>query len=296
MQTHILGLALLGSTLDLAMASGGGAQTLAGPLEPLSFLVGRWEGGGPVSDTGGRATGVSTISIAAGGRALVRRDQSQLFDKQGALSEGLDQLMTLYPEAGGVRADYLDGQGHVIHYGPASIVPGKSLEFTSEAAPGAPVFRLRYDADGPDRLKIAFMIRPPGQSAFQPIAIGTLRRSPLAAEPGSVPIRTPLASLRLSKPKTVDYVETVRVDFAPSQAMAPHHHTAPVVCIVAEGSFVVKIGGRPERRVPAAGVTLEGAGERVEYFRNASLNQGAALLCTILAADGDAPISVMDKP
>ncbi len=69
-----------------------------------------------------------------------------------------------------------------------------------------------------------------------------------------------------------------------------------MVCIVAEGSFAVKIGGRPETTVPTAGVTLEAPGERIEYFRNASSDHSAALLCTILAADGDAPINIMEKP
>jgi quercetin dioxygenase-like cupin family protein len=91
-------------------------------------------------------------------------------------------------------------------------------------------------------------------------------------------------------------VEATRVDFAPGQAMPPHHHTAPVVCIVADGSFAVKIGGKPETLVATAGVTFEAPGQRAAYFRNASRDHGAALLCTVLAADGDAPINVMDPP
>jgi len=284
--------------LALAAAGPAGAQTktLVTALQPLQFLVGRWEGGGEVSDTGGRAHGVSTISIEADGRALLRSDRNALLDKAGKPTEGFGQLMTIYADAGGVRADYVDGEGHVIHYGPAGIVAGKSVEFTSVAAAGTPVFRLRYEADGPDTLRIAFMIEPPGQTAFQPIAIGELHRTPAAPSTGPIPTRTPLASLRLPKPKTVDYVEATRVDFAPGQAMPPHHHTAPVVCIVAGGRFAVKMGGRPETTVPTAGVTLEAPGERVEYFRNTSTDHGAALLCTVLAADGDAPINVMDKP
>ena len=171
-------LKLLTGLAALAFATGAQAATLTPALQPLTFLIGKWDGGGQVSDTGGRDHGVSVISIQADGQALLRDDRTALFDKAGRPTGDFHQIMLIYPEAGGVRADYVDGEGHVIHYGPATIVAGKSAEFVSRATAGAPVFRLRYEAVGADELKIAFSIQPPGQTAFQPIAVGEVRRAP----------------------------------------------------------------------------------------------------------------------
>lgn len=152
------------------------AAELAGPLKPLAFLVGRWEGGGAVADTGAAAKGVSVISVEANGGVILRKDHTDLFDKAGKPSGGFDQIMMVYPDAQGVRGEYSDGQ-HLIHYGSAKVEAGKSVEFTSVAQPGAPTFRLRYDVEGPDALKVTFGMIPPGQTAFQPIAVGELHRA-----------------------------------------------------------------------------------------------------------------------
>jgi hypothetical protein len=145
-------------------------------LQPLGFLVGRWEGGGAVATSGGRSHGVSTITVEADGRVLLRKDRNELFDKAGKPSGGFGQIMTIYAENGEVRGDYVDGEGHVIHYGPATIVAGKSAEFTSVAGGGQPAFHLRYEALDGDTLRVVFEVRLPGQTRFLPIASGDLRR------------------------------------------------------------------------------------------------------------------------
>lgn len=150
---------------------------LAAPLKPIAFLVGRWEGAGEARDAGAPEHGVSTISVEADGRALLRSDRTAVAGKPGRPGQSFSQMMMIYAEADGVHADYVDGEGHVIHYGLASVVAGRSVEFTSAAPAGAPVFRLRYDAEGADALKVAFMIRPPGAPEFQPIAVGEVHRS-----------------------------------------------------------------------------------------------------------------------
>lgn len=144
-------------------------------LAPLAFMVGSWQSDdGQVMDTGRRSSGRSAITSELGGAMLLRRDHTDLLDKAGKPVGGFDQLMTIYVEAGRVRADYLDGQ-HVIHYVSAELTPGKAVTFSS--APGAgPVFRLTYQAETADTLKVTFGMIPPGQTDFQPIAVGTLHR------------------------------------------------------------------------------------------------------------------------
>jgi len=112
-----------------------------------------------------------------------------------------------------------------------------------------------------------------------------------------IPQRTPLAVLPIAPGKRVDRVETTRVTFAPGQAMPQHKHTVPVVCFVTQGGFLVSIGDRPEQRVAQGGVTFEGPGEIVHYFRNASASAPAELTCASLAGSEDKVLNVMlDQP
>lgn len=113
----------------------------------------------------------------------------------------------------------------------------------------------------------------------------------------AIPQRTPLAVLPIAPGKRVDRVETTRVAFLPGQAMPTHKHTVPVVCFVTRGDFLVSIGDKPERRVALGGVTFEGPGEIVHYFRNASASAPAELSCASLAGDEDKVLNVMlDNP
>jgi hypothetical protein len=150
-------------------------KTLKPDLAPVSFLLGRWwSDDGKVAETGQASRGRSAFSVEAGGAALLRRDHTDLLDKAGEVSGGLDQVMLIYAEGGRLKADYTDGQ-HVIHYTSAAVTPDRSVVFTS-ASGGAPTFRLAYELVDPKTLSVTFSMAAPGGSDFRPIATGLLKK------------------------------------------------------------------------------------------------------------------------
>ena len=160
----------------LVIASAASAQTAS--LDGIRFLVGRWTAGeGAVADTGQRSTGTSVITEETGGTSLLRRDHTDLFDATGKPMGGFDQIMLMYPDGGAIHADYFDGQ-HVIHYTKATVTAGRSVVFDTGTVTGRPAFRLSYDLENAATLRVTFEIAPPGQTTFNPIASGTLKRAP----------------------------------------------------------------------------------------------------------------------
>ncbi len=110
------------------------------------------------------------------------------------------------------------------------------------------------------------------------------------------PTRQPLAVIPVAPGKTVDRVETNRVDFAPGQAMPTHKHNVPVVCFIAKGAFRTRIGDAPERLAATGTTTYEPPGVTVHYFKNASATEPAELLCAALAGAADTELNVMLAP
>lgn len=164
--------------LSLCFVSPALAQNaLKQPLAPLGFLLGNWKSDdGKVPETGGTSKGGSTISAQSDGWALLRQDHTELFDKNGKPAGGFHQTMVIYPDNGTVHADYVDGEGHAIHYVSAEIEPDRSVTFSSAAGQG-PQFRLHYELQAPGMLAVSFGMVPPGQKDFHPIASGTLRKT-----------------------------------------------------------------------------------------------------------------------
>jgi quercetin dioxygenase-like cupin family protein len=117
-----------------------------------------------------------------------------------------------------------------------------------------------------------------------------------AAPAGAIPTRTPLRTIPVSPAKTVDRVETTRVDFEAGQEMPEHKHSVPVVCFVTRGAFLYSIGGDGEQRANLGDATIEPAGAVVHYFRNASASEPAQLVCASLAGRKDKVLNIMLTP
>ncbi|THD63662.1 hypothetical protein [Phenylobacterium sp.] len=162
----------------LALAAPALAQPALKPvLAPLGFLVGDWKSdAGKVADTGGTSAGTSHITVESDGWSLLRRDRTDLTGADGKPAGGFSQVMLIYTEAGGLRADYSDGEGHVIHYQQAKVRPGRSVTFMSPSDEGQPAYRLEYELKAPDTLAVTFGMLPQGTSTLHTIATGVLHR------------------------------------------------------------------------------------------------------------------------
>ena len=148
------------------VATAAAADPLAGPLAPLSFMVGDWKAVGDASGPG--AGGVSSIHPDLGGRLLVRRDHVLLKD-----GGGFDVYQVVYADGTDLRSEFIDTEGHTIHYR-VTTGPGPSAIFRSDPTGDAPGFRLTY-MNAADRLHVRFEIAPPG-GAFKVYSEGDVAR------------------------------------------------------------------------------------------------------------------------
>jgi len=127
------------------------------PLSPLRFLIGAWDSVGHGKP--GEATGVATFAPALHGNAITRTSYADYpaTDKRPASHH--EDLMVIYANAGAIRADYFDTEGHVIRYAVRADEPNRAT-FTSDAVTGEPRYRLTYvRAEG--QLNGSFEIAPP---------------------------------------------------------------------------------------------------------------------------------------
>jgi hypothetical protein len=144
----------LAAALALGASPAFADDTLVGPLKSLGFMVGDWRSVGDGAGPG--AGGDSAIHPDLGGRILVRRDHVRL--KAGG---GFDIYMVVFPQGDGAAADFIDTEGHTIHYA-VTPGPGPSAMFAAPPSTISTGFRLTYSAVGPDRLHIRFEIAPSG--------------------------------------------------------------------------------------------------------------------------------------
>lgn len=167
-------------TVSLASAVSTSAIRANSPasLAALQFLLGDWEG---IGDQAG-ATGEFTFSTGVQEQVIVRTNYSNTPATADKPASRHDDLMVIHVDAGHVKADYFDSEGHVIRYA----VEGRPGEvvFLSDIKPAEPRYRLTYREASATTLVGTFEIAPPGKpDAFAPYLSWNARRSSQATAP-----------------------------------------------------------------------------------------------------------------
>jgi hypothetical protein len=140
-------------------------------LAPLQFLLGVWEG---IGDQAG-ATGEFSFALSVQDLVIVRTNYSNTPPSGGKPASRHDDLMVIYDDAGLVKADYFDSEGHVIRY-VAEVKVGEVI-FLSEVKGSEPRYRLTYSQGSATTLNGRFDVAPPGKpEAFAPYLSWTARK------------------------------------------------------------------------------------------------------------------------
>jgi hypothetical protein len=131
------------------------ALARADSLSDWKPLLGSWAAEVP----GGK--GWFTLEPGVQDRVLIRKNHAEYAATKDRPANVHDDLMVIYTEGDGTRADYYDSEGHVIHYRVTLTPSDKKAVFVSEAQAGAPRYRLTYDFATKDVLDFSFDIAAP---------------------------------------------------------------------------------------------------------------------------------------
>lgn len=143
------------------------------PFAPVRFLAGEWVGEG--AGDPGRGEGAFSFRFDLDGKVLVRRSHADYPAREGRPALRHEDLMTVFAEAGSLKALYLDNEGHAIRYRVEALAGGGAA-FTSEPGPG-PAFRLTYVLRPDGAVRVVFAIAPPDRpEAFKTYVEGLSRR------------------------------------------------------------------------------------------------------------------------
>jgi hypothetical protein len=165
----------LALVLTICVATTATGQAASTGLDALSFLLGTWVTAN--GDKPGEPHGSSTFARDLLDRVIVRRSFADIEPVGDGPTLHHEDLMVIHADApGAIRADFYDNEGHVIRYTATVPTPGVA-SFVSDAAPGAPRYRLTYRLGDDGRLKGRFEIAPPGKpEEFAPYLVWTSTR------------------------------------------------------------------------------------------------------------------------
>lgn len=139
----------------LFAAHGISAQPQPPDLSGLQFLVGNWQ----AADASSAASGGFSFAPAAQGHAIVRTNYSITAATKDRPASRHDDVMTIYVDGAAIRADYVDSEGHAIHY--AVTTTPQHAVFLSDAKSSEPRYRLSYSVNPDGTLAGTFEIAPP---------------------------------------------------------------------------------------------------------------------------------------
>jgi hypothetical protein len=141
------------------------------PLAAFQFLLGEWKS---IDDQAG-ATGGFSFAPGVQDRVIVRTNYSNTPPSSDRPASRHDDLMVIYVDAGLVKAEYFDSEGHVIRY-VVDARPG-AVVFLSEIKTSEPRYRLTYTRGSATTLNGRFEVAPPGRpEAFAPYLSWTARK------------------------------------------------------------------------------------------------------------------------
>jgi hypothetical protein len=155
---------LLTIALLLCTAKIAGAQSTGPNWAPFGWLVGDWVGEGAATDRG-QGTGGFSFALDLQKNILVRKNWADYPAANDRAAFRHDDLMIAYQESAKdpVQAIFFDSEGHVIRYTASVSADGNTIQFTSEAQPSNPRYRLTYLRTTEKSLTLKFEIAPPGK-------------------------------------------------------------------------------------------------------------------------------------
>ena len=140
-------------------------------------LLGNWVAADSSGAPGKANGGACSFSLDLQGAVIVRKNHADYPAPGGRPASTHDDLMVIFHRGDAVLANYHDSEGHEIAYAVIAKPVEKTWTFVSDAAAGAPRYRLTYTGVSLTELKLKFeMAQPDKPDAFRTYIEATLKR------------------------------------------------------------------------------------------------------------------------